>query len=183
MEILTGLGLALPAGLNAYIPLLGLAIAQRTGVIHLATPWNAIEQWWVIALIVVLGTVEFFADKVPALDHANDVIQTFIRPAAGAVLAVAASGKAGETNPWVMVALGVILAGGVHAAKATTRPVVNTATAGFGAPIASILEDAAAVLSTLIALLVPVLVVAMAALFGYATWRLWPRKRPPAEPS
>ena len=48
MDILTAIGLALPAGLNAYIPLLGLALAQRFGVVSLGEPWSQLGEWWAI---------------------------------------------------------------------------------------------------------------------------------------
>lgn len=171
MDILTAIGLALPAGLNAYIPLLGLALAERFGVIELSSPWSGIGEWWAIALISVLLLVEVFADKVPAVDHVNDVIQTFVRPAAGAVVAVAASGQAGENYPLVMVVLGILLAGGVHAVKATARPVVNATTAGTGTAATSFLEDVAAFVSTVLALIAPVLVVGVVAFFVWLAWR------------
>jgi len=172
VDILTALGLALPAGLNAYIPLLGLALAQRFGVLALRNPWSGIGEWWVIGLISALLLIEFFADKIPAVDHLNDALQSFVRPAAGAVVALAASGQAGENYPVAMVALGVILAGGVHIAKASARPVVNASTAGVGAPVVSLLEDFVAAASTVLAILAPVLVVALAIVFVYAWWRL-----------
>lgn len=171
MDILTAIGLALPAGLNAYIPLLGLALAQRFGVIALAEPWSQMGEWWAIALIGVLLLVEVLADKIPAVDHVNDAIQTVIRPAAGAIVAVAASGQAGENYPIVMIGLGIVLAGGVHLVKAAARPVINTVTGGTGAPVASATEDAAAVTSTAIALFIPVLVIAViGATIGLAWW-------------
>lgn len=177
MDILTAIGLALPAGLNAYIPLLGLAVAERLGVIELASPWSAIGEWWAIALVSVLLGVELFADKVPAVDHVNDVLQTFVRPAAGAVVAVAASGQAGENYPLAMVALGLVLAGGVHAAKASARPVVNATTGGVGAPVASAIEDVVAVASTALAILLPTMVLALLVLFAWAWWRFYRRRR------
>lgn len=171
MDVLTAVGLALPAGLNAYIPLLGLALAQRFEVVSLAEPWDTLGEWWVIALVAVLLAIEVLADKIPAVDHVNDVLQTVVRPAAGAVVAVAASGQAGENYPLVMVALGVLLAGGVHAAKATARPVVNATTGGTGAPVASTVEDVVSVASTALAIFAPVLVVAVIAGFGWLVWR------------
>lgn len=171
MDILTAVGLALPAGLNAYIPLLGLELAQQFGVISLSQPWSGLGQWWVIALTAVLLAVEVFADKFPAVDHVNDVIQTIVRPAAGAIVAVAASGQAGENYPYVMIAMGVVLAGGVHAVKATTRPAVNASTGGMGAPVASLFEDSVAAISTVMAIVAPVLVVAVVAWFGWAAWK------------
>jgi len=177
VDILTAIGLALPAGLNAYIPLLGLALAQRFGVVSLGEPWSQLGEWWAIGLIAVLLVIEILADKVPVLDHANDVLQTFVRPAAGAIVAVAASGQAGENYPLVMVALGILLAGGVHAVKAAARPVVNATTGGAGAPAVSTAEDVAAAGTTLIALLVPVLVVVVIALVLVIAWLVFTRRR------
>lgn len=159
MELLTGLGLAIPAGLNAYIPLLTVAVAQQFGWIELEGNYALIGEWWSIALIAVLLAVEVVADKVPAIDHVNDVIQTFVRPAAGGLLFAAATAGNDYVHPIVWVVAGVILAGGVHAAKATARPVVNATTGGAGAPVASSVEDAAALAMSVAAIVVPVLAV------------------------
>jgi len=116
MEAITGIALAAPAGLNAYIPLLAVALAQRFGFLELRPPFQLLGEWWMIAIIAALLAVEIVADKVPAVDHANDAVQTFLRPAAGGILAVAASGNA-EVQPWLFVLVGVLLAGSVHAVK------------------------------------------------------------------
>jgi hypothetical protein len=77
MDIFSAFGLSASAGLNAYIPLLVVALLGRfTNLITLAPPWNTLENWWVIGILVVLSLVEFFADKIPAINHINDVIQT-----------------------------------------------------------------------------------------------------------
>ena len=178
MDLLTGIGLALPAGLNAYIPLLGVAMAQRAGWLHLPQPYAILGQWWVILIITALLAVEILADKIPAVDHVNDVVQTVLRPAAGAVLMVGTTGALGKDYPIVMVVLGILLAGSVHAVKAASRPVVNTTTAGLGGPIASITEDMLAVMSTAAAILAPVLVLAVIGVTGWLGWRfIWKRRK------
>ncbi|HET6350532.1 MAG TPA: DUF4126 domain-containing protein [Coriobacteriia bacterium] len=177
MDILTAIGLALPAGLNAYIPLLGLAVAERLDVVALPEPWSQLGEWWAIALIAVLLAVEIAADKIPAVDHVNDVIQTVVRPAAGAIVAVAASGQAGQNYPLVMVALGILLAGGVHAIKASSRPLINATTGGAGAPVVSAAEDGIALSATAIALLVPVLVGAVIIGAVGSGWWVYRRRR------
>lgn len=159
MDILTGLGLAIPAGLNAYIPLFAVAVAEHFGWISLAEPYSLLGEWWVIALIALLLAIEFVADKVPAVDHVNDAIQTFVRPAAGGLLFVATASPAAEwAHPAVWVVAGVLVAGSVHAAKATTRPAVNASTGGAGAPVASLAEDATALFATVVAIAAPALV-------------------------
>ena len=156
MDFLSGLTLAAPAGLNAYIPLFAVALGERLGWVQLREPFDALGSWWFIGLIAALLVVEVVADKVPAVDHANDVVQTVVRPAAGGLLAVSASNQ-GALEPVVMLVLGVLIAGGVHAVKASARPAVNVSTAGVGAPVVSTVEDVIALIGTVLALVVPVL--------------------------
>jgi uncharacterized membrane protein len=177
MGLLTALGLAIPAGLNAYIPLIAVAVSQKVGWIDLNAPYDLLGEWWAIALIAVLLVIELVADKVPAVDHVNDVIQTVIRPAAGGLLMVATSPASLQAHPVLLIVAGVLVAGTVHVAKATTRPAVNTTTAGLGAPVVSVIEDVAAVVTTFVALLAPYLIAVLVLLIGLLFWRLWVRKR------
>jgi uncharacterized membrane protein len=181
MDLLTALGLAIPAGLNAYIPLLAVAIAERAGYLHLRAPYGLLGEWWAIALIGTLLVVELVADKIPAVDHVNDVIQTVIRPAAGGLLFVAVSPASSSVDPALYIAAGVIVAGAVHAAKATTRPAVNATTAGFGAPVVSAIEDVLAAATSFVAIVLPYLVGIALLAFALLFWRLWVRKRAAAE--
>lgn len=158
-ELLTGLGLAMPAGLNAYIPLLALALADRyTGLIQLAAPYDALSTPWAIALVSVLLGIEIIADKIPIVDHINDLIQSFIRPAAGAVLVMASTDAVQSINPVMAMILGLVVAGGIHTAKSTFRPVVTATTGGVGNPVVSAAEDGAAICLSVIALVAPVVI-------------------------
>jgi hypothetical protein len=184
VDVLSGLTLAAPAGLNAYIPLLAVALAERFGWVQLRVPFDGLGSWWVIALIAVLLAVEVVADKVPAVDHANDVIQTVVRPAAGGLLAVSSSHQ-GTVEPLALLVAGVLIAGGVHAVKATARPVVNVSTAGAGAPVVSTAEDVLAVIGTVLALLVPILaaILIVLAVIAAIMWIRRRRRRAGGEPS
>ncbi len=183
MDILSGLTLAAPAGLNAYIPLLALSLAERFGWVHLRAPFDLLGSWWVIGVIAVLLTVEVVADKVPAVDHANDVVQSAVRPAAGGLLAVSASHQ-GTVQPVVLLVAGILIAGGVHAVKASARPAVNVSTAGVGAPVVSTVEDILSVIGTVLALLVPVLaaIVIVAAVIAVVVFVRRFRRRRTAAP-
>ncbi|UCC61628.1 MAG: DUF4126 domain-containing protein [Anaerolineae bacterium] len=155
----TSFGLSTSAGLNAYLPLLIVALAARfTDWITLNEPWNALTSGWVIALLAVLLAIEVVADKIPAVDHANDVIQTLIRPAAGAILFAASSNVVADIHPALAMACGVIVAGGVHVVKATTRPAVTATTAGVGNPVVSTLEDITSAMVALLSILIPTLI-------------------------
>ncbi len=186
MDVLTGITLAAPAGLNAYIPVLAVAIAQRMGWLHLSGVYEHMGDWWFIALVSVLLLVEIVADKVPAVDHVNDAVQTVVRPAAGGLLAVAASGE-GRLEPWLLLAAGVLVAGGVHAVKASARPVINAVSGGTGAPVVSTVEDVGAATVSVMAIVWPVLaalvVVAAVAftLWAVSRWRSARARRRAAE--
>jgi len=168
----TGLGLSAAAGLNAYIPLLLVGLLARfTGVVELPEPYRWIQSGWALSVVAVLLLAEVVLDKVPVVDHLNDVVQTLVRPAVGGVIfaATAAAGQADastwmQQHQWVAVLLGVVVAGAVHAAKATARPLVNVSTVGVGTPVVSAAEDAASLSLSLVAVFLPVLVLVAVAL-------------------
>jgi len=131
----------------------------------------------VIGALIVLLAIEIVVDKIPAADTVNDVIQTFIRPAAGAIL-FAASTNAVNLHPAVAVILGLVLAFGVHAAKATARPVVTATTGGLGNAFVSVGEDIVATGVSLLAIIVPVVVgFLLAVVIVILAWRVLVRKR------
>jgi hypothetical protein len=169
---LTGLGLAAPAGLNAYLPLLIVALADRfTGLIELDRPFDFLSSPWGIALLLLLVSIEIVVDKIPGVDHLNDLIQSIIRPAAGAYLMMASNSDGGSLNPVVAMLVGLFAAGGVHAAKASVRPAVTVTTGGIGNPLVSMVEDGVAALTSIVALLVPLLIPLFIAVFALVV--LW----------
>lgn len=178
LGILSAFGLSASAGLNAYIPLLVVALLARfTDLIKLESPWNTLENPWIIGLLVVLLAIEFFADKFPAVNHANDAIQTFIRPTAGAIVFAASAGVASDIHPVLALALGLLMSGSVHTVKsAAVRPAVTATTGGAGNVPVSILEDLISAVISVLAVVVPI-IFAMAVILFTTTviWLLWRR--------
>ncbi len=164
MEVLSGLlaafGLSASAGLNAYIPLLVIALLARfTDFIQLSSPWDAITNWWIIGLLLFLSLIEFFADKIPAINHVNDAIQTFIRPIAGAIVFAAAANVVTEVHPILALGAGVLVSGTVHTVKSVAvRPAVTATTGGAGNVPVSVAEDVFATFLSIIAIVVPILI-------------------------
>lgn len=178
LGILSAFGLSASAGLNAYIPLLVVALLARfTPLIRLDSPWDALTSWWIIGLLFVLSVVEFFADKMPAVNHVNDVIQTFIRPTAGAILFAASAKVITDINPILSIAAGVLVAGGVHLVKAAAvRPVVTATTAGVGNVPVSLAEDFTSTVVSIIAVVVPVVIAVILVLIAaWIIFRMWRR--------
>ena len=161
-------GLSTSAGLNAYIPLLIVSLASRfpldDPLIALSEPYNILSEWPVIAVLVLLLLIEMTVDKIPAVDTINDLIQTFVRPTAGAILFAANANVITDVSPLVAVVAGLVLAGGVHATKGAARPLVTAGTAGTGNWFISLLEDIFAFFLSLLSILIPLL--ALVVLFG-----------------
>ena len=188
LELLTGAGLATSAGLNAALPLLALGALDRwTGLVTLPAGWEWLSNGWVLVILAVLLVVDVVADKVPGVDHVNDLLQTVVRPTAGGIafgagvgtetVAVTDPGAFVDSGAWVPVAIGGLVALGVHVAKATARPVVNATTLGVGGPVVSVAEDVSAVVVVVLAILVPVLVLVALVALVWAFWRLRARRR------
>lgn len=168
LEILTGMTLAASAGLNAYIPLLGLGLLSRTtSIVQLPDGWVWLENGWSLGILGVLLAIEILVDKIPALDSLNDVLHTIVRPASGGMVFAAGAGSdtwavsdpstfVQSGNIWPF-ALGVITALVPHLLKMIARPLINAMTAGAGAAVSSALEDIAAAALTVLAVIVPVL--------------------------
>ncbi|MFB8770029.1 DUF4126 domain-containing protein [Nocardiopsis alba] len=191
---LTGLGLSSAAGLNAYIPLLLVGLVARfTDLIPLGPTWAWLEHPVTLISLGVLLVVEFAADKFPALDSVNDVVQTIVRPTSGGITFGAgastvelseitgeASGAAVSSGgvDWGPVIAGVLIALAFHLVKALSRPVVNTMSLGCAAPVVSFLEDVVSFLTSLMAILLPVLIlIVFPAMVFAAVWVVRRRRR------
>lgn len=170
LEVLTGAGLATAAGLNAYIPLLVVGLSARfLDWVQLPPAWAWLSNEWVMGIIGALLVLEIIADKIPAVDSVNDIVQTIVRPTAGGILF--GTGTTSETvavtdpasffasNQWVPVAIGVLLSLTVHVGKTMARPAANAASFGLAAPVLSSVEDGISVVLTIFAIVLPILVV------------------------
>lgn len=171
LELLTGSGLAAAAGMNAYIPLLSIGVANRflPDVMQLPAGWQWLSNEWVLGIVAVLLVVEIVADKIPAVDTVNDVLQTIVRPTAGGLVfgssstastvAVTDPAEFFASHQWVPIAIGAIIALTVHGTKMAVRPVANVITGGTAAPVVSTFEDVGSIGMTVLAIVMPVLVV------------------------
>ena len=182
MELLSGIfsafGLSASAGLNAYIPLLVVALVSRfTNLMTLEAPWDTLSSPWIIVLLLFLSVIEFFADKIPAVNHVNDAIQSFVRPAAGAIAFAASTSVISGIHPVIALAAGLMISGGVHAAKAgTLRPAVTASTGGVGNIGVSILEDIISTVLSILAILIPIFVgIFLVMVTSWIIWLMWRR--------
>jgi hypothetical protein len=167
--LLMGVGLAAPAGLNAFIPLLIVGLADRiSDGFDLGRPYDFLSSTSGILIVLMLLTIEIVVDKIPNIDHFNDLVQSAVRPAAGAVLMMAAVNVDETVHPLVAMLLGLLIAGTVHWYKATQRPAITIQTRGVGNPFVSIIEDFIAIATALVAVLLPLVGAIGVILSGFA---------------
>jgi uncharacterized membrane protein len=183
MELLLGIfsafGLSASAGLNAYIPLLVIGVIAHyfPGTLTLNQPFDLLANAWILILLGVLVIIEMVADKVPAVNHLNDLIQTVVRPAAGAIAFAASANVITDINPVLALACGLLVAGSVHTVKAAAvRPAVTAATGGAGNVPVSIAEDIIAFISSVLAVMIPIVMgTILIVMFAFIIW-WWMRR-------
>ena len=180
MELLTGIftafGLSASAGLNAYIPLLIVGLLARyTNLITLNDPWNTLSNPWIILLLCVLVIIEMLADKIPAVNHINDAIQTFIRPAAGAIAFAASANVVTDISPVLALAAGLLVAGSVHLTKSgVVRPAVTATTGGAGNVPVSVAEDITSTVLSIVAIVIPMIIgTLLVVIASFIVWKIW----------
>jgi Domain of unknown function (DUF4126) len=151
------MGSAWVSGINLYACVATLGLLSRFTHLQLPGELQALTSWWVIGVAVALYIIEFIADKVPWIDSTWDVVHTFIRVPAGAVLAAAALGDFDRSIQVIALLLGGGLALSSHGTKAATRAVLNASPEPVTNFVASIVEDVVAIGSTIVAVFFPTL--------------------------
>lgn len=162
MDLFQTLALAVGAawlsGVRLYALVAILGLLGKYGSLQLPGNLTALQNPWVIGVASVLLVIEFVADKVPAIDSGWDVVHTFIRIPAGAVLAAGAFGEYEPAIKVIAALIGGTLAFGSHATKTTTRAAVNTSPEPVSNLVVSTVEDVYAVGSTFAAAFAPILI-------------------------
>jgi hypothetical protein len=183
MEVLLGIfsafGLSASAGLNAYIPLLVIGAIGHyfPNSLTLNSPWDTLANPWILILLGILVIIEMLADKIPAVNHINDLIQTVVRPVAGAIAFAASAKVVTDINPVLALACGLLVAGSVHAVKAAAiRPAVTATTGGAANVPVSIAEDIISTVVSILAVVIPIFMGILLVLFlAILLWWWWKR--------
>jgi hypothetical protein len=159
------LGSAWTSGINLYATVAVLGLLQKFGATTLPGGLNALDNWWIIGVAAFLYLVEFFADKIPYVDSIWDVIHTFIRVPAGALVAYAATNQNDATVTTIATLLGGGFALSSHGTKAAIRAGANLSPEPVSNWILSIVEDIIAFAGTLLAVFAPVLIAIVLGIF------------------
>jgi hypothetical protein len=171
--IAVALGAGWASGLNAYAAVLVLGAAQRLGLVALPQDLQVLASSWVLGVAAILFALNFLADKIPYIDSINDMLQTFVRVPAGALLAYGAAGGLSPEAAVITGLLGGTLAAGTHVAKTGTRALINTSPEPFSNIGASLTEDIGVVGGLALAIAHPITFLCLLVLFvGLLIWLL-----------
>ncbi len=153
-----GLGASWVSGINLYASVATLGLLGRFAHLKLPGELDVLTSWWVIGVALFLFVIEFVADKIQFVDSVWDVVHTFIRIPAGAVLAATAFGDFDRSVQVVALLLGGGLALSSHGTKAATRALINTSPEPVSNVVVSLGEDILAVVTIVLAVFLPIVV-------------------------
>jgi hypothetical protein len=161
-SISLAIGLAACAGLRAWLPLFLAGGLARAGVLTLGSSFAFLGSNRALILFGTATVIEIVGDKVPAVDHALDMLSTVLRPAAGSLLAASVMWQVHD--PLTALALGVAVGAPAalvpHAAKTVLRAASTSLTGGLANPLISMAEDVMTVGLFIVTVVVPVLAAA-----------------------
>ncbi len=164
-------GSAWTSGINLYATVTVLGLLQKFGATKLPGGLDALDNWWIIGIAGLLYLVEFFADKIPYVDSVWDVVHTFIRVPAGAVVAYAATSQLDSSITIPAALLGGGLALSSHGTKSALRVGANLSPEPVSNWLLSLAEDAIAFIGTVLAVFAPIAIALVLAIF--AVFFLW----------
>lgn len=164
-------GSAWTSGINLYATVTVLGLLQKFGAAKLPGGLDTLDNWWIIGVAGGLYLVEFFADKIPYVDSVWDVVHTFIRVPAGAIVAYAATDQLDSsiTIPAALVGGGLALTS--HGTKSALRVGANLSPEPVTNWLLSLVEDVIAFVGALLAVFAPAIIAVVLAVF--LTFFLW----------
>jgi len=153
------MGTAWLSGINLYATVLTLGLLQRWNFAHLPGDLSVLSHTWVLITAASLFAIQFIADKIPAVDSVWDLVHTFIRVPAGAILAATAFA---DFSPEIRT-MALLVGGGIalssHGAKTATRLAANTSPEPVSNVLLSLAGDGVTVGGSLLAVSHPVVFV------------------------
>ncbi|HSK71514.1 MAG TPA: DUF4126 domain-containing protein [Pyrinomonadaceae bacterium] len=159
------LGTAWTSGINLYATVTVLGLLQKFGATKLPGGLDVLDNWWIIGVAGFLYLIEFFADKIPYVDSVWDVIHTFIRVPAGAIVAYSATNEMDASVGVIAALLGGGLALSSHGTKAALRAGANLSPEPVSNWALSLAEDVLAIIGAILAVVAPILIAIVLIIF------------------
>ncbi len=166
LSIAIGLGLSAACGFRVFVPLLFLSLASRTGHLTLSPEFQWIGSIPALMTLSTATVLEVLAYYVPWFDHLMDMMATPTAMVAGVVATASVVSDFSPLLKWsVAVVGGGGMAGVIQGTTVLARFKSTALTGGLGNPLFSSLELAGAVLTSSLAIFLPLLCLFVLILF------------------
>ena len=164
-SVALGIGLAAACGFRVFAPLLGLSLAHRAGLdLPLADGFGWAQTDTALILLVVATVLEMLAYFIPFVDNVLDTVAT---PAAMVAGAGASASVLGDFSPVMQWGLAAVAGGGasglVQGGTVAARGASSAGTGGLGNFLVAGGEALLSVLTTLLAVVAPVVTLVVVA--------------------
>ena len=160
--IVIGIGLSAACGFRVFVPLLMMNLASLGGLLHLAPGFAWVGSSYATVAFATATIVEVSGYYIPWVDH---VLDFFATPAAILAGTIATASVVTDLSPFLKWTLALIAGGGiaglVQGTSILLRATSSVATAGAGNPVVSTLELVGSVITSLLAIFVPILCLAL----------------------
>ena len=157
-----GLGLAAAVGFRVFVPFLLVAMAARSGQVHLAGGFEWLGTDVALVMFGAAALFEVAAYFIPFFDH---LLDTVAGPAAVIAGTVLMASTLVDMAPWLRWAVAIVAGGGtaglLHGATSALRLGSTATTGGTGNPVFATMETGAATALTILALMLPVIAMAL----------------------
>lgn len=178
LSIALGIGLAAATGFRVFVPLLAAGLAARAGWIPLTESFAWLASTPALLMLGTAAILETLAYYIPGIDHALDALAGPVALVAGVV---ASASVMTNVDPALVWPIAIIAGGGIAGATKGTSAVVRAktglATAGLGNPVVSTAETTGAIVLSVLALLLPIVALALiVALLIFTICRIYKRR-------
>ncbi len=164
LSIAVGISLSAACGFRVFVPLLVMNLASQSGQLHLSSGFEWIGSYYATVAFGAATIVETLGYYIPWLDHVLDIVAT---PSAIIAGIVATASTVTDLSPFLKWTLALIAGGGMAGLVQGTTVALRTkslvSTAGIGNPLVSTLELIGSMITALLAILAPILCLALIA--------------------
>jgi hypothetical protein len=176
LSIALGIGLSAAAGFRVFVPMLALSIAALSGNVELSPGFAWIGTIPALVVFATATVLEILAYIIPWVDNMMDSVAT---PAAVIAGVVATASVITDLPPLVQGVVALIAGGGaaglIQGATSLLRLKSTVLTGGLANPVLAAAEFTGSVVTSILALIAPLLTVVLLALLVFIAFRIGKR--------
>ena len=163
VAVAIGIGLSAACGFRVFVPMLAAGIAAKLGIFPLNEGFQWLAGWPALISFGTATVVEILAYYIPFVDNLLDTITTPLAVGAGTLLLTSVLPIDNDLLKWIT---GFIFGGGsaatIQGGTALTRLASAKLTAGLGNPVVATGEHAAAIGTSVLSLVMPLIIASVA---------------------